>query len=177
MKAICLILLNLLLSWNLNARDHSLDSLKATKIEGFDHLYQYENFYLSGQPDTELLTFLKEQGVSKIVNLRTEAELKNLDFCEKTQAEEMGFTYISFPVDGSSYTPDRLDAFNLLLDQQEKVLIHCRSAGRATYFLMAHLITGRDYTVDEAVAVGKTIRFSFPLEDLLGCPITMEIKK
>jgi len=163
MKAICLILLNLSLSWNLNARDHSLDSLKAIKIEGFDHLYQYENFYLSGHPDTELLAFLKEQGVSKIVNLRTEAELKNLDFCEKTQAEKLGFTYISFPVDGSSFTPEKLDGFNHLLNDQEKTLIHCRSARRATYFFMAYLISKRGYDVNQAVAVGKSIRFSFPL--------------
>ena len=40
---------------------------------------------------------------------------------------------------------------------------------------MAFLIKSKAYTVNEALVVGREIRFSLPLEMLLGTEVSMEI--
>jgi uncharacterized protein (TIGR01244 family) len=148
-------------------------------IKGFRNLYQYDNFYLSGQPSYEALQWLKSRGVNTIINLRTPKE--NQDFAEASFNEyavamQMGFSYHSIPVDGTKdYTPAKLEEMSVLLAEDKPVLIHCLSAGRATYFFMAYLIKYRGYGIDEAIEVGKGVAFSFPLENLLNIKITMNV--
>jgi len=40
---------------------------------------------------------------------------------------------------------------------------------------MAYLVKNEEYTINEAVEIGKDLRFSFPLENLLDTEISMEI--
>ena len=75
------------------------------------------------------------------------------------------------------YTPENLDMLADILKTRTDVLIHCASAGRVTNFFMAYLIKYRGYTLDEAVEVGKDLRFSLPLEKLLDRNISMELKE
>ena len=42
---------------------------------------------------------------------------------------------------------------------------------------MAYLIKDKEYSIDEAFKIGKDLRFSFPLENLLNAEISMEIIK
>jgi hypothetical protein len=41
---------------------------------------------------------------------------------------------------------------------------------------MAYLVQSRSFSIDEAVEVGKGLKYSFPLEDILGITINMEIE-
>ena len=123
--------------------------------------------------------WLWSQGVNKIINLRTENE--NTEFTESAYNEEInaqkiGFEYHSLSVGGNNdYTPEKLDAFASLINKDDKILIHCLSAGRATTFFMAYLIKNKGYTINEAADIGRNLRFSFPLEMLLDAKISMEI--
>lgn len=150
-------------------------------IQDFRYLYHYQNFYLSGQPTYETLLWLKEKGVQSIINLRTEkenSEFASGAFKEENLARELGFTYHNLPIDGTKdYTPEKLKAFSDLLTRDNIILIHCASAGRVTEFFMAYLITRQGYTIDEATAVGRKLRFSLPLEKLLGAEISLGIKE
>ena len=134
---------------------------------------------MGGQPTLEALKWLKSQGVNKIINLRTEDENNEFTasaFYEETNAKELGFEYHSLPINGIiDYTPEKLDVFLSLMNKNEKILIHCRTGGRVTHFFMAYLIKDREYTINEAVKIGKNLRFSFPLENLLNAETSIEI--
>jgi len=143
------------------------------------NFYRYQNFYLTGQPSLEALEWLKSENVVKIINLRTEEENKEYTesaYDEKAITEKMGFEYYSLPVNGiDGYTSENLGHFINLLSKDEKIVIHCRSATRVTDFFMAYLINKEGYSINEAVKIGRKIKFYLPLEVLLGKEINMRI--
>ena len=166
--------------FNLNAQDHWDSKGSVEVIEDYLNLYRFDNFYLSGQPTLELLRWLKSQGVTKIINLRSEEENRTFAeeaYNEQAVAKELGFDYENISVeDITDYTPEKLQDFSVLINEDEKILIHCGGAGRVTCFFMAYLIETRGYSLNEAIEVGKELKFMFPLEKLLDAEITMEIK-
>ncbi len=169
------------ITFNINTLDNTgkIDSVEV--IKDFRNLYRYNDFYIAGQPTLEELQWLWSQGVNKIINLRTENE--NTEFTESAYNEEInaqkiGFEYHSLSVGGNNdYTPEKLDAFASLINKDDKILIHCLSAGRATTFFMAYLIKNKGYTINRAADIGRNLRFSFPLEMLLNTKISIEIIK
>jgi protein tyrosine phosphatase (PTP) superfamily phosphohydrolase (DUF442 family) len=178
MKSIILFFIfSFLSALNLIAQDKIENTDNVEVIKDYKNLFRYQNYYISGQPTLEALQWLKSQGVTKVINLRTEKE--NSDYSEyaydeKTFTQESGFEYYSIPVDGSKdYTPEKLEAFIKLMNNDEKILIHCLSAVRATNFFMAYLIKYKGYTVNKAVEIGRSLNFQFPLEKLLGTEISM----
>ncbi len=62
------------LAAEVNLNEASIDSVY--KVEGKKDLFRSTNFYLGGQPNLETLQWLKAQGVTTIVNLRSEKENK-----------------------------------------------------------------------------------------------------
>ena len=167
------------LVFNLIAQDYIDETDTVEVIKDFKYLYRYQNSYLGGKPTLEELKWLKSQGVNKIVNLRTEDENNEFTtsaFYEESNAKELGFEYHSIPINVvKDYTPEKLDVFLSLMNKNEKIFIHCRTGGRVTQFFMAYLIKDKEYTINEAVKIGKNLRFSFPLEKLLNTEISMEI--
>ena len=96
-------------------------------------------------------------------------------FNEEKVILDMGMVYYSLPVDGiKDNTPEKLDELISQLNAEEKIVIHCASAGRVTDFFMAYLVSGLGYSLDDAVKVGKQLRFSIPLEKLLQKEISLE---
>ena len=88
---------------HLCAQENSRKVDTVVVIQQFKNLYQYENFNLSGQPTYEMLLWLKDEGVKRIINLRSEKE--NIDFSttafnEEKIARDLGFEYFPVPVDG-----------------------------------------------------------------------------
>ena len=180
MKSIIIFLIfSFLVVFNLNAQNNIDEADTVEVIKDFKNLFRYQNFYLSGQPTLEALQWFKSQGVTKIINLRSETENKGFlenAYNEEANAQELGFKYHSIPVDGTKdYSPEKLEVFLSLMNKNEKTVIHCASAGRVTHFFMAYLIKNKGYTVNEAVEIGKGLKFSLPLEKLLDTEISMEI--
>ncbi len=149
-------------------------------IEEFSSLYRYQDFYIAGQPSLEAFKWLRAEGVTKVINLRTETENEEFtssSFDEEALVQELGMKYFSIPVSGrSGYNPKKLRKMGELIGEDEKVLIHCEGAGRATSFLMGYLVRFRDYTIDEAVDVGQELTYFLPLENLLDIEITMHAR-
>jgi protein tyrosine phosphatase (PTP) superfamily phosphohydrolase (DUF442 family) len=155
-------------------------SWEVETIDSFDNLYRYGEYYIAGQPSLEAFQWLREEGVTRVINLRTHdenEEFTSSSFDEKSIVSGLGMEYLSVPVAGrSGYTPKKLSEVAEFIREGEKVLIHCGGAGRATNFLMAYLVKYRGYTLDDAVDVGQDLTYYLPLEDLLDIEITMKEK-
>ena len=179
-KGIIILNIVLLSAIGINAQAIGDQDTEVEKIKRFDYLYRYQNIYLGGQPTMKELQWLKAEGVTRIINLRTAEENKKYSataFNEKSLVKEMGFVYVEIPVGGTKdYSPGKLKAFSNQINEDEKILLHCRTADRVTHFFMAYLVKHKGYSISEAVAIGKKIRFFFPLEELLDIEIEMEIK-
>lgn len=155
---------------------------KTTKVEKVANLkgvYRYQNFYIAAQPSVDDLSWYKKQGVKSIINLRTEKENKEFAsnvYKEKKQVNDLGLAYYSVPIGGSdAYAPENLKLMATHIKENEKVVIHCRSAGRATILFMAYLVKYRGFSLNEATKIGEQIKFSFPLEKILDTKINFEI--
>jgi protein tyrosine phosphatase (PTP) superfamily phosphohydrolase (DUF442 family) len=174
-----LLTFSIVLNMGINAQNE-LKKQEVETIGEFQNLFHYQQYYIAGQPSLDALKWLRSQGVSKVINLRSETEnedFKASSFDEHAVVEELGMEYHSIPVSGrEGYSPKNLAKMGELIDDDEKVLIHCAGAGRATSFLMGFLVQFRDYTLDEAVDAGQEMTFFFPLEALLDTEITMKTK-
>jgi len=141
-------------------------------------LYSAGDVFIAGQPMQTNLDSLIDVGVKLVVNLRTDEEMNNLNFDQAKYLKSKGIKYIHIPMGGDDgYKADAIDKMGKKINKTDgKVLIHCRSAGRATYAWMAWLIRYQDYSIDEAVQLGSKARFTVPFFDLLGYPITIQKK-
>jgi protein tyrosine phosphatase (PTP) superfamily phosphohydrolase (DUF442 family) len=171
------LILSLALAISLYAQQDEKEPSVQT-IDEFDNLYQYQHYYIAGQPSLDALRWLHEQGVEKVVNLRANWENEDFtssSFDEEAEVMNLGMEYLSVPVEGrSGYSPKKLAKMADFIDVNEPVLIHCGGAGRATNFLMAYLVKYKGYTLDNAVDVGKELTFFLALEPLLDEKIHME---
>lgn len=152
------------------------------KVEGKRDLFKSTNFYFGGQPNLETLRWLKSEGVTMVINLRSEKENKEFaeaSFNEENIAKELGMSYVSIPIgEKESYRPQTVDTFAVVLKTNKgKAYIHCLSGGRVTFLWVAYLVRHRGYSLDEAVNIGKRIKYSTQLEDLLGAKISLTIAK
>ncbi len=153
---------------------------RVTKIEAIKDMFQTGDFFIGGQPSLETLRWLKSQGVTLVVNLRMESENREFataSYNEENLAKEMGLTYSPIPVgDKDSYSPKTLDRLAQAIKANNgKTLIHCATGVRATHLWMAYLVHYRACRLNDAVAVGKQMKFTLPLEDFLGARISMTL--
>ncbi|WP_372643658.1 fused DSP-PTPase phosphatase/NAD kinase-like protein [Ancylomarina sp.] len=173
------LMLSLLLAFSSQAKNKTVKTDSVEMIKDFNGAFKYQNYYLSAQPSLEALRWYKSQGASTIINLRTEKENKDFAayaFNEENMAKELGLDYHCLPIGGAKdYTPENLEAFAKLIEGDKKLLIHCRSAGRVTNIFMAHLIKHKGYSANEAAKVGRSLKFSLPLEQMLDSEISLEM--
>lgn len=161
------------------ADDQALSIESPVLIDPDVYLYKAGDIFLGGQPEEKTLDSLAKAGVTLIINIRTDPEVMTHDkeeYPEEDYIRGIGLEYIQIPIGGDAgYTPEAIGRIDQAIEKTEgMVLIHCRSAMRATLAWMAWLVRYRDYTLDEAVELGKKARFSFPLEDLLGFPVSFQ---
>ncbi len=176
---ITILILSLFLVFTSQAKNKEIKKDSVEIIKELKGAFKYQNYYLSAQPSLEAMRWYKSQGIKTIINLRTEKENKDFAgyaFNEKNMAKELGLQYHSLSIGGSKdYSPENLEKFEKLVKADEKLLIHCRSAGRATILFMAYLIKHKNYSVNEAAQIGRQIKFSLPLEKLLDQEISLEM--
>jgi protein tyrosine phosphatase (PTP) superfamily phosphohydrolase (DUF442 family) len=152
------------------------------KVEGKKDCFRSTNFYFGGQPTLETLRWLKSEGVTLVVNLRSEKENKDFAetaFNEENLVRELGMAYVSIPLGGKeSYRPQAVDTFaEVLAAHTGKAFTHCLSCGRVTYLWMAYLVRHRGYTLDDAATIGRRMKYPTTLEDLLGARISLTLVK
>src|SRR5690606_40461728 len=78
----------------------------------------------------------KAEGVTTVINMRTETEMAALDYDERAAVEALGMTYVAVPF--SEASPDVTAALGAALDTADgKVALHCRTGTRVAHALAA----------------------------------------
>ncbi len=144
---------------------------------------QTGNLFISGQPDAAAFSKLKDEGVTAVINLRTEQEMANRDyvpFNEKQLLDSLGIKYVHIPLGGSDtpYNPAALKKFAEEFTKADgKVLLHCTVAWRASHMWAAYLIEYKKFTPSKAIEYAKMINFGeLPLEGLLGKKLNVQFE-
>ncbi len=91
--------------------------------------------YVSGQLYEQDLRLAARQGVRSVMNNRHDGESMGQPSSADLAAlaEELGMTYVHFPVDPGSITRPDAEAFAKVCDELERpLLIFCRSGARST---------------------------------------------
>lgn len=168
----------LILSLTAKSQERKLSISDPVLIDESYNLYSAEDVFLAGQPTQTNLDSLIDAGVTLVVNLRTDDEMDHLNFDEAKYLKSKKIKYLHIAMGGDAgYQAEAIDKMGKSINKTDgKVLIHCRSAGRATYAWMAWLIRYQDYSIDEAVRMGSKARFSVPFFSLLGYPVTIQKK-
>ena len=113
------------------------------------------------------------------INIRADEEIEEHTsefFNEEEYLKAEGIDYYHINVGGNEgYNPEMVGQIaERINDSNGKVMIHCRSAVRATLVWMAWLVRYQDYKIDDAVRLGKMMRYSYPFEELLGFTVKMK---
>ena len=94
------------------------------------------------------------------------------------QTHLISLPYVNIPIGGDAgFTKEAIKNINDAIQLHDgNVMIHCRTAGRATNAWMAWLINYYDVPVNDAINLGKQMRFKLYLEDLLGYELSYSKK-
>jgi uncharacterized protein (TIGR01244 family) len=142
-----------------------------------ERFYELGDFYIGPQPDEDELEWFANNGVTLVLNTRTDSEIEehtDEEYDEAELAEELGMTYMHLPLGGEAgYSPEDVDSLaKYLMTSEKKTLVHCLVGIRAAYLMVAYLIKFMDVPIDDAVEIGKKMKMQIPFEDMLGFPIT-----
>lgn len=140
-----------------------------------NNLFEDGRVFIAGQPDETALKAFAAEGVTAVVNLRTPDEMADPEqagFDEAAVVAAAGMDYVAIPVGGEEY-PYRTEVVDRLASVLEShpgpVVVHCRSAHRASYVWVAYLVDKQGLSLDDAIARGEQMRLQpSPLEGLLG---------
>jgi uncharacterized protein (TIGR01244 family) len=149
------------------------------EVEGFQAvLASAGDVYVGGQPSREALDWLKSEGVTTVVNLRTQPEMDNRDRVPYDEAAGLEYVHIPLGGEDAPYTPEALARFAEAVAASEgKVLLHCTVGWRASHMWVAYLVRHRGMELNEAVAHGEAINLgTLPIEGLLGAELTFAIE-
>jgi uncharacterized protein (TIGR01244 family) len=139
-----------------------------------------DDMFIGGQPTEKALRELRARGVTTIVNLRMPEEMAQVGFDEAALTKELGIKYVHIPMRGTAgnpYGPKELDAFAAAMaSAEDKVLLHCTVAWRASHLWAAYLIRERNTPVETALSQARQINLrddrpsgdQQPLEGFLG---------
>lgn len=143
--------------------------LDGTNFDGV--LAKSGDVFISAQPDEDGLRAMKGQGVVTVVNLRTDQEMASVPFDESGVVQGLGMSYVHLPSGGpdAPYTPTTLARFaEVMKHARGGVLLHCKSAARASNLWVAYLVKYQGLTMDEAIRQGRSINFgAMPIEGFL----------
>ena len=149
-------------------RGDSISKVNEPVVLNNDKLFQDrfvkvgEDMFVAGQPTELGLREMKAQGVTTVVNLRTQEEMeKSVGFDEAALVKQLGMRYVFLPMRGTKelpHSPERLAQFSAAVKETNgKVLLHCTVAWRASHLWAAYLIQERGIPVEEALANARAI--------------------
>ena len=107
-------------------------------------------FCTGGQPRTEHLAKLKEEGVRAVINLRPPGEHRAGE--ERAEAERLGLRYFNIPVVFGEPKEEQATEFLKLTDDEANrpAFIHCAGAVRVGAFWMIRRVLRDGWTIEEA---------------------------
>ncbi|MEZ6233102.1 MAG: sulfur transferase domain-containing protein [Phycisphaerales bacterium] len=137
--------------------------------------YRAGEVAFGGQPELAEFDTFASEGVTTVINLRSQGEMNDLlaeeGLDEAAAIEARGMRYVHIPLGGDDgYEPADVDAFAAAIESANgPVLVHCASGGRARTMWQAYLVTKRGDSLAQAEAITDTVGGSpAPIERLLG---------
>lgn len=121
-----------------------------------------DDVFIAGQPTERALREMKKLGVTTVINLRMPQEMERIGFDEQKLVAELGMKYVHIPMRGGSgeqaYSPQTLRKFaEAMKAADDKVLLHCTIAWRASHIWAAYLIQERGVPDADALAHARAI--------------------
>ncbi len=109
-----------------------------------------KEFCTGGQPRTEHLAKLKEEGVKAIINLRPPGEHRAEE--ERAEAERLGLRYFTIPVVYGEPKEEQATEFLRLTDDpaNRPAFIHCAGAIRVGAFWMIRRVLRDGWSIEDA---------------------------
>ncbi len=126
-------------------------------ISGVRNLSRDGDIWFAGQPTEEGLGNLKNAGISRIVNFRTDAEMVDaVGFDEIGVVGKLGMTYESIPFRGNTVDVEHADALAKALSRStEPTLLHCGSSNRVGAVWAIYLNYHKNVASEEAIRLGR----------------------
>lgn len=116
---------------------------------------------IAGQPTEDDLKALKAKGFVGVVNLRNEGEPEQPigPSAESGVAKGIGLDYLHYGVGGAPLNSEGVNSVLDFLDRhkEEKVLVHCRSGGRAAALVLLYEAKKNGWTANEAIEKGRAM--------------------
>ena len=142
-------------------------------VSAFDKAREFDGVVVSGQPTRDDLASLRDRGITRVINLRGDGEMKpeTLGFDEAAALAALGIAYSRHPIDKpEAYTPELLAAFAEQMAADEgKILLHCATGVRAGNLYAAYAMKHLGQTPDEAARLLEAVGgWPLPLERLTG---------
>ena len=180
LRAIALLVLALLSSGSFGC-DGSVPPAAAPSIPAAAPLKTLDRgkVIVSSQPSVADLRALAASGVTDVVNLRSDDEMReDVPFDEGAMTAQLGLRYTRLPIDGSAhpYRPDVVrDLARVVESSRGRVLLHCASGGRAGNVWAAYAVLHLGQTPDAALrSLEPVADWPLALEKLTGTPLRVE---
>ncbi len=122
--------------------------------------------FIAGQPTADALKEFNANGVTTVINLRTQQEMDNrqqVPYDEAALLDELKVNYVHIPLGGpdTPYTPASVEEFATAFEAAEgKVLLHCTVAWRASHMWAAYLVNHKGFTLEEAIRHADAINLN-----------------
>jgi protein tyrosine phosphatase (PTP) superfamily phosphohydrolase (DUF442 family) len=121
-----------------------------------DNVTHVGNIYFSGQVDSDALHMARLQGITTVVNMRSSSEI---DWDEKSAAENLGLEYLNIPIakDSNTFDPETIARLENVLRERPnmKILMHCSSGNRVAAWYAIHLVQQKNMARDDALAIAR----------------------
>jgi len=146
-----------------------------------DKAVRFDRIVVSAQPSQDDLSAWRLEGVNRVFNLRTPAEMADrsrVPFDEAATVRGLGLEYLNQPIDGREFpfTPEALEAFAAVMQAQSgKVLLHCATGNRAGWLYAAYAVKYLGKSPDEAMRSLEPLgHWPLPLQQLTDIPLRVE---
>jgi len=113
--------------------------------------------FLAGQPMRDDIVAIKDNGVQRVITLRTNGEV---DWDEAAAIKDAGLEFVEVPFGSpDSLTDNVFDKVRKLLNDSDKTstLLHCGSANRVGAVWLTHRVLDQRVPLETAVKEAKTI--------------------
>ena len=131
---------------------------QAPTIDGIPNFHQVtERIYRGGQPEAGAWTRLAGLGVKTVVDLRRPIEHSVPE--ESLAVVAAGMRYVNFPMNGfDTPTAEQLGTPLGLLDEEQKVFVHCKQGrDRTGTVIAAYRISRQGWENQKALAEARTL--------------------
>ena len=119
------------------------------------------NLAIAGQPTKDDLQALKDAGYVGVVNLRNDNEPEQVlsTSAEGEAVKALGMDYLHQGFGGTPFSTPAVANVCDFLDRHSdgKVLVHCRSGGRAAALVLLQQARAHRWPADEAISQGKAL--------------------